>query len=146
MASTSRAGSTVEPSEACGSAGGFLLDLAIEDIEAGDVPAEEARVLTGVLAPDLHVLEVGTLMTSLRGFEDSIGRVQAGFGIDFPAILEPGYAPLVALSRWTGRDPSRRASSSSSEGPRAARRCRAPRHGPRVRPSRARHACFRCSE
>ncbi len=63
---------------------------------AGDVAVEEARVLEGVLAPDLYVLEVGTL-TSMRGFEDSIGLVQAGFGIDFLAIPEPGSALLLAL-------------------------------------------------
>ncbi|MBK7951973.1 MAG: PEP-CTERM sorting domain-containing protein [Deltaproteobacteria bacterium] len=77
---------------------GFLLDFAIEDPAEGDLPVEASRVLSGVLAPDLYVLEVGTL-TSLRGFEDSIGLAQAGFGIDFVAVPvpEPGTALLVAL-------------------------------------------------
>ncbi len=81
-----------------GLASGFLLDFAIEDSSAGDLPVEDSRILTGVLAPDLYVLEVGTL-TSLRGFEDSIGLAQAGFGIDFVAlpVPEPGAALLVAL-------------------------------------------------
>lgn len=81
-----------------GFSSGFLLDFAIEDPTAGDLAVEDSRVLSGVLAPDLYVLEIGTL-TSLRGFEDSIGLAQASFGIDFVAlpVPEPGSALLVAL-------------------------------------------------
>jgi hypothetical protein len=55
-------------------------------------------VLSGVLLPDLYVLELGAL-TALRGFEDSVGLAQAGFGVDFVAlpVPEPGTALLVAL-------------------------------------------------
>ena len=81
-----------------GLSSGFLLDLAIEDTTAGDLAVESSRVLTGVLAPDVWVLEVGTL-SALRGFEDSVGLAQAGFGLDFVAlpIPEPGPALLLAI-------------------------------------------------
>lgn len=81
-----------------GLSSGFLLDLAIEDDTAGGPAVEASRVLSGVLLPDVYVLELGAL-TALRGFEDSVGLAQAGFGVDFVAlpVPEPGPALLVAL-------------------------------------------------
>jgi hypothetical protein len=83
-----------------GLSSGFLLDLAIEDDTAGGPAVEASRVLSGVLLPDVYVFELGAL-TALRGFEDSVGLAQAGFGVDFVAlpvpVPEPGTALLVAL-------------------------------------------------
>jgi len=93
-----------------GLSSGFLLDLAIEDDTADGLAVEASRLLSGVLAPDVYSLEVGA-STTLRGFEDSTGLAQAGFGIDFVAVPEPGSAALVAIGLSflaASRSPARR--------------------------------------
>lgn len=75
---------------------GFLLDFSVEDDAADGLPVEETRTLSGILLPGTYSLEVGS-STSLRGFEDSVGLAQAGFGIDFLAVPEPSAALLVGL-------------------------------------------------
>lgn len=79
-----------------GLSSGFLLDFSVEDVEADGLPVEETRTLAGLLLPGTYSLEVGG-SSSLRGFEDSVGLGQAGFGIDLLAVPEPSAALLVGL-------------------------------------------------
>lgn len=79
-----------------GLASGVLYEREARDASVDDIAVTLSLTQTGVLAPDIYVLDLYA-SSFLRGFEDAAGLGSASFGVSFTVVPEPGTSALIGL-------------------------------------------------